>query len=79
MTDRLLLTIAETAEALALSPRMVGYMIARGEIPVLHVGRAARVPADWLRHWVNERAAEAGTPAAQLEPSHQRSTRRKTG
>jgi excisionase family DNA binding protein len=55
MTDRLLLRIPEAAERLALSRAMLYELIARGELRVLHVGRAVRIPVDELQRWLDER------------------------
>lgn len=41
----LLLTIAQAARALGIGRSTVYEMVARGELEVVHIGRAARVPA----------------------------------
>jgi excisionase family DNA binding protein len=54
----LLLTAAETAEALALSRRTLWTLTDRKEIPCVRIGRAVRYdPAD-LRAWIASRKAE---------------------
>lgn len=65
-SERLLYTIAETAELMGMSRSHVYQAINRGEIPVIHVGRSARVPRAWLTAWVErettkwEAASEGG-------------------
>jgi len=64
----LLLTIAQVSEDLGVGRSMVYEMIARGELEVVHLGRAARVPAKALETMVgrlrNETAwANNGIPA----------------
>jgi excisionase family DNA binding protein len=52
---RLLLTQAEVAKALALSPRKVWSLTASGEIAHVRIGRSVRYdPAD-LRAWIDEK------------------------
>jgi len=52
----LFVTVAETAELLRLSRRMVQLMCARGEIPTEKFGRCLRIPYAYLE----ERAANCG-------------------
>lgn len=49
---KFLVTIPEAAELLSLSRAFVYKLIARGEIPVIHIGRAARIPVAELERWV---------------------------
>jgi excisionase family DNA binding protein len=56
--EKLLLKIPEAAEVVGLGQSKVYELIRRGEFPVIHIGRAARVPAEELRRWVDELAAE---------------------
>ena len=60
--ERLLLRISEAAEALGIGKSTLYELIQAGEIPVVRVGRATRVPAAELRVW-----AEAHTVSAQAE------------
>jgi excisionase family DNA binding protein len=53
----LFVTVAETAELLRLSRRMVQLMCAKGEIPSEKFGRCLRIPYAYLE----ERAANCGT------------------
>lgn len=53
----MLLTIPEAASVLALGRTTLYELIAAGELEVVHVGRAARVPVDALRQFVEERRA----------------------
>ncbi len=53
-TQRLLLRIPEVAEALGLGRTKIYEMIAAGELPVIRVGRAVRVPVMALQEWVEK-------------------------
>jgi excisionase family DNA binding protein len=53
----LFVTVAETAELLRLSRRMVQLMCAKGEIPSEKFGRCLRIPYAYLE----KRAATCGT------------------
>lgn len=62
--EKLLLKVAEASELLGIS-RAKGYeLAASGEIPVVRIGRATRVPLEALRRWVAD-AAES-QPVAPL-------------
>jgi excisionase family DNA binding protein len=56
-----LLTVAEAAQALALSERSLRMLISEGALPVVRVGtRAVRIhPAD-LEHFIEERRGSLG-------------------
>lgn len=56
--EKLLLRIPEVAEALGIGRSSVYELTAAGEIPVIHIGRSVRVPADGLRTWAERLAAE---------------------
>ena len=53
--ERLLLTPEQVAEALGVSRARV-YVLLRGGLPSLLIGRSRRIPADVLRRWVEERS-----------------------
>src|SRR5438094_6761456 len=56
---RLLLRMTEVATLLGLGRSTVYELVQRGELPVIHVGRAVRVPTDALERWIELRRAEA--------------------
>jgi excisionase family DNA binding protein len=55
--SRLVYTISEAAEALALGMRTVQRLIARGELPVIRTGRSVRVRVEDLERWVEEKVS----------------------
>lgn len=55
--DRTLLRVSEAAESLGVSRSGLYAAIRRGEVPVIRIGRTARIPAAWLRRWVDEQVA----------------------
>lgn len=71
---KLLLTEAEAAKALALSPRMVRKMVDAGDLPVVYAGRAKRYPLEALRAWIADRATSR--PPAPLAATNLRSVQR---
>lgn len=50
----LLLTPAQAAEVLAISPRKLWSMTASGEVPHVRLGRSVRYPVGDLQRWVDE-------------------------
>ena len=58
--DRLLLRVPEAAERAALSRSKLYELIASGEIRVIHIGRAVRVPSAELERWVRRISDEEG-------------------
>jgi excisionase family DNA binding protein len=57
--DRLLLTISDAATALSVGRTTVYALIAAGELPVVHIGRSSRVPAEAIREFVAAKRANA--------------------
>jgi excisionase family DNA binding protein len=55
-TPKLLLTIPQVAAALSLGRSTVYELVQRGELPVVHIGRAVRVRFTDLEKWVAEQA-----------------------
>ena len=53
-TQPLLLTPAQAAKALAISPRKLWAMTASGEIPHVRIGRSVRYSLDDLHRWIDE-------------------------
>jgi excisionase family DNA binding protein len=53
-TNRLLYTVAEAAETLGISRSHMYAALNRGELPVVRLGRTARVPRLWLERWIAE-------------------------
>jgi excisionase family DNA binding protein len=53
--ERLLLTADEVARRLSLGRATVYLMMQSGELPTLRRGRAVRVPARALEHWIEQR------------------------
>ncbi|MGH8981577.1 MAG: helix-turn-helix domain-containing protein [Acidimicrobiales bacterium] len=63
--DRLVLTIAEAAEVLGISRAFAYELAARGEIPILRLGRRRLVPRKALLAMVgDEPSGGASTPSA---------------
>jgi excisionase family DNA binding protein len=50
--ESVLLRIPEAAQRLGLSRTMAYQMVRRGELPVVRIGRAVRVPLHALELWV---------------------------
>jgi len=57
MPQRLLLRIPEVAKALGLGRSTIYELIAKGELPVVRVGRAIRVSATTVQKWVTDHEA----------------------
>ena len=58
MDEKLLLTVPEAAKMLSLGRSKTYEMVAAGELPVIRIGRAIRLPVKGLNEWV-ERQREA--------------------
>jgi excisionase family DNA binding protein len=61
--EPILLTIPEAARKLRIGRTMTYELISAGELEVVHIGRAARVPLDAVHAFVKERRAGHDTPA----------------
>jgi excisionase family DNA binding protein len=74
---RLLLTIEEAAELCGID-RATAYrrLVRTNEWPVIRIGRVARVPAPWLREWLQTRTRSALENAESSAPSTRRALRR---
>ena len=53
--DRLLLRIGDAAEVLSVGRSTIYELVSAGELPVIHVGRAVRIPAAAVQQWVERR------------------------
>jgi excisionase family DNA binding protein len=53
--QRLLLRIPEVAETLGIGRTKIYDLIATGELPTIHVGRAVRISVSTLQKWVEAR------------------------
>jgi excisionase family DNA binding protein len=54
-----LLRAGEVARLLGIGKTKTNEMLASGELPVVRIGRAVRVPRDLLQAWVQERTSAA--------------------
>jgi excisionase family DNA binding protein len=61
MTDRLVLSVAEAAEALGVSDDLVYELTERGELPCLRLGNGSSSPA-WRSSWSWSPRSPASTP-----------------
>lgn len=57
--EPMLLTIPEAAETLRIGRTLVYELISAGELEIVHIGRASRVPLEALRDFVAARRAQA--------------------
>ena len=58
---RLLLRIPEAAETLGIGRTKIYELIATGELPTIHVGRAVRISVSSLQKWVEEREQQGAS------------------
>lgn len=63
LSQRLLARPEEAAELLGVGRSTIYELMRAGELPVVHIGRAARIPIQDLHHWVE--AHETSTLPAQ--------------
>lgn len=57
--DKLLLRIGEAAELTGIGRSKAYELVQTGAWPAVRIGRSLRVPAEWLRDWVDRLSAEA--------------------
>jgi len=72
MPDQLLYRVEEVAEMLAIGRSKTYELIASGGLPMVHLGRCVRVPAEALQHWL---AAQGENGAQSTAPEAERSLR----
>lgn len=65
MMDKMLFRVDEAARLIGLGRSKTYEMVASGELPVVRIGRAVRVPAQALEAWIAERTEE---PRTESEP-----------
>lgn len=58
MTEQLLLTFPEAAARTGLGRSTLYEIVGRGEIPVVKIGRSARIPVSELEAWVQKKLRE---------------------
>ncbi len=58
---RLNLNVGEAACSLRVSPRTVRNLIAKGELPIMRIGRRVLLPYGALMQWVQDRTSEAAS------------------
>lgn len=56
---KLLLTAAEAAEALSVSPRTLWTLTQSGQIPSIKIGRLVRYDPEALRRWIEKMGDQA--------------------
>ena len=66
--ERLTLSVAETAEALGVSQKIVYDLIHTTGFPVLRLGRRVRISIDGLRRWVDAQTEQAQTEREGVKP-----------
>jgi len=59
--ERLLIRVEDAARLLQLARSQVYAMLATGQLPVVRVGRAVRVPVDGLRNWIKRQTVRAAS------------------
>lgn len=57
--EPILLTIVEAARMLKIGRTLAYELIAAGELEVVHIGRAARVPVEAVQEFVSAKRAES--------------------
>lgn len=59
MTERLTLSVAETADHLGIGRNRTYDLVKSGEIPSVRIGRTIRVPYEPLRRWLEEQVVRS--------------------
>jgi excisionase family DNA binding protein len=65
--QRLLLRISEVAETLGIGRTKIYEMIATGELPTVHVGRAVRISVTALQKWVEQREQQNNAQGSKVQ------------
>ena len=60
LSQRLLLRPDEVAAILGLSRSTIYELLRAGELPTVHIGRAARIPARDLQRWIEQHTGANG-------------------
>jgi excisionase family DNA binding protein len=55
----MLLTVKDVEEALQLGRTRTYELVRSGELPVIRIGRAVRIPRDALRDWIQDQCFKA--------------------
>ena len=55
--DRLALSIAEAAQSLGCSTKLLRDLVGRGDVPFVRLGRRIVIPRQSLAEWLEERAS----------------------
>lgn len=69
MDNTLLVTVEEASRRISFGETTVRELIARGELPVVRVGRSVRIPVAALQRWVQKQlsiALSSGTDELEL-------------
>lgn len=56
--DRTLLRVSEAAESLGMSRSHLYGLIQKGLVPTIRLGRTTRIPALWLKRWVENQVSD---------------------
>lgn len=57
MDDQVLITIPQMARRLSIGKTQAWSILARGEMPIVRIGRSTRVLKDSVDHWARARAS----------------------
>ena len=69
-TEQILLRPSEAATRLALARSTLYLLIASGELPVVRIGRAVRLPLAALDEWVEKRTETKSRGGEDAEDAH---------